>query len=177
VNRAKQFLLLKFLQEIKMQKPNIVCVDDQREVLATLKKDLDGFLNFFKIEYCESAEEAYEIIEEIDEKGENLALLICDHIMPVSNGIDFLIEVDNDIRFQKTKKLLLTGLATHQDTIIAINNANIDYYVEKPWESADLINAVKHLLTKYILTSSIDYSEFISILDQELLYKELRIKN
>jgi len=152
-------------------------VDDQREVLATLKKDLEGFLELFKIEYCESAEEAKEIIEEIDEKGDHLSLLICDHIMPVSNGIDFLIEIDKDIRFQNTKKLLLTGLATHQDTIIAINNANIDFYVEKPWESENLINAVKHLITKYILVAGIEYKEFLSILDQELLYKELRIKN
>jgi len=49
-----------------MQKPKIICVDDQREVLATLKKDLEEFIELFKIEYCESAEEAYEIIEEID---------------------------------------------------------------------------------------------------------------
>jgi two-component system, chemotaxis family, chemotaxis protein CheY len=160
-----------------MQKPNIVCVDDQREVLATLRKDLEGFVDFFKIEYCESAEEANELIEEIDDKGEHLALLICDHIMPVSTGIDFLIEVDKDIRFAKTNKLLLTGLATHQDTIVAINNANIDFYVEKPWESENLINVVKLLITKYILAAGIEYKEFLSILDQELLYKELRVKN
>ena len=160
-----------------MQKPNIVCVDDQREVLATLKKDLDGFLNFFKIEYCESAEEAKEVVDEIDEKGDGLALLICDHIMPVSNGIDLLIEIDQDIRFSKTMKLLLTGLATHQDTILAINNANINYYIEKPWESEELIKAVKHLLTIYILDSGIDYKDYLPILDQDLLYKELRIKN
>lgn len=160
-----------------MQKPNIVCIDDQREVLATLKKDLEIFQEFFRIEYCESAEEANEIIEEIDDNGENLCLLICDHIMPVSNGIDFLIEVDKDIRFTKTQKLLLTGLATHKDTIIAINNANIDFYVEKPWESKDLIKAVKLLLTKFLLTSGIDYKDYLPILDQELLYKELRVKN
>ena len=160
-----------------MERPNIVCVDDQREVLATLKKDLEEFVNLFRIEYCESAEEAKEIIEEIDEKGDNLALMICDHIMPVSNGIDFLIEIDKDIRFQNTKKLLLTGLATHQDTIIAINNANINYYIEKPWDSKELIKAVKHLLTIYILSSGIEYKEYLPILDQELLYKELRIKN
>ena len=160
-----------------MQKPNIVCVDDQREVLATLKKDLEDFTKFFKIEYCESAEEAFDLIEEIDANGEYLALLICDHIMPVSNGIDFLIEVDKDIRFIKTRKLLLTGLATHQDTIVAINNANIDYYVEKPWESENLRNAVKYLITKYILNTGIEYKLYLPILDQELLYKELRLKN
>ena len=160
-----------------MNKPNIVCVDDQREVLATLKKDLEEFVEFFKIEYCESAEEANELIEEIDANGDYLTLLICDHIMPVSNGIDFLIEVDKDIRFTKTKKLLLTGLATHQDTIVAINKANIDFYVEKPWESENLVGAVKSLITKYILSVGLEYKEFLSVVDQDLLYKELRLKN
>jgi len=134
-----------------MQKPIIICVDDQREVLATLKKDLEEFIELFKIEYCESAEEANELIEEIDENGDHLVLLICDHIMPVSNGIDFLIEVDKDIRFTKTQKLLLTGLATHQDTIVAINSASIDFYVEKPWESKNLVGAVKNLIIKFRL--------------------------
>ena len=44
-----------------MKRPKIICVDDQREVLATLKKDLEEFTDLFKIEYCESAEEAYEL--------------------------------------------------------------------------------------------------------------------
>ena len=160
-----------------MQKPNIICVDDQREVLATLKKDLEEFIELFKIEYCESAEEAFELIEEIDENGDHLALLICDHIMPVSNGIDFLIEIDEDNRFTKTKKILLTGLATHQDTIVAINNASIDFYIEKPWESNNLVGAVKNLITKYILSAGIEYKDFLSILDQDFLYKELHLKN
>ena len=160
-----------------MEKPNIVCIDDQREVLATLKKDLEIFQEYFKINYCESAEEANELIEEIDADGEYLALLICDHIMPESNGIDFLIEVDRDLRFEKTMKLLLTGLATHQDTIVAINKANINYYIEKPWESEDLVNSVKRLITQFILSTGLEYQGFLPVLDQDLLFKELRTKN
>jgi len=160
-----------------MQKPYIVCVDDQREVLATLRKDLEVFQNFFKLEYCESAEEARELIDEIDSDGEYLGLLICDHIMPESNGIDFLIKVDHDIRFEKTLKLLLTGLATHQDTITAINKANINHYIEKPWDSKNLVESVKRLMTKYILSSGLEYKDYLPVLDQDTLFKELRKKN
>ncbi|MFC2088958.1 response regulator [Calditrichota bacterium] len=160
-----------------MERPNILCVDDQREVLATLKKDLNVFQNYFRLEFCESAEEAAEVIDEIDANGEHLALIICDHIMPDSNGIDFLIKVDHDVRFERAKKLLLTGLATHQDTITAINEANINHYIEKPWDSDDLIKSVKKLMTQYVLNSGLDYQDYLPMLDQELLYKELRLKN
>lgn len=45
----------------------------------------------FKTEYCESTEEAGGLIEEIDEKGEDLVLIICNHIMSGTNGIIFLL--------------------------------------------------------------------------------------
>ena len=159
-----------------MEKPNIICIDDQREVLATLKKDLNIFNESFKIIFCESAAEAIVVIEEIDAEGDHLALIICDHIMPGSNGIDFLIELNTDLRFINTKKILLTGLATHQDTITAINKGNIDYYIEKPWDSENLKTVVKTFLTQYIINSGLDYQDYLPLLDQETLFKELRIR-
>ena len=157
-----------------MQNLNIICIDDQREVLASLKKDLETLKSYFDIEYCESAEEAKELIEEIDKDGNEIAVLICDHIMPESTGVDFLVEIDKDIRFSHTKKILFTGLATHKDAIMAINNADLDYYIEKPWESENLIAAVKTLITKFILERGINYSDYLPVLDQEVLYQELR---
>ena len=157
-----------------MNRPIIIYVDDQRDVLASLSKDLTLFDTHFETIGCESANEAYEILEEKDAEGRNVALIICDHVMPEWNGVDFLSEINEDMRFTKIKKLLLTGLATHEDTIRAINNASIDYYIEKPWNSDDLIKTVKVLITKYLLHSGIDYNKYIEILDQQILYRDLR---
>lgn len=157
-----------------MAKPNIICVDDQRDILATLKKELQFFRDHVKIYYCESAGEAGKILDEIDEQGEYIAVIICDHVMPGKNGVEFLSEVNTDGRFPKTKKLLLTGLATHEDTIEAINTAKIDRYIGKPWETHDLINKVRVLLTEYILEEGLDYNEYLTVLDQETLYGHIR---
>lgn len=157
-----------------MAKPNIICVDDQRDILATLKKELEIFRNYVTIYYCESADEASGVLEEIDAKGEQVAVIICDHVMPGKSGVEFLSEVNKDSRFSNTKKLLLTGLATHEDTIEAINRANINRYIGKPWETHDLVNKVRVLLTEYILQEGIDYNEFLPILDQDTLYARLR---
>lgn len=157
-----------------MEKLNIICIDDQREVLASLIKDLEPLKKYFDITDCESADEALEVLDEVDGEGGYVPLLICDHIMPGKNGIDFLIEVAGDPRFAKTKKILLTGLATHQDTIVAINKAMIDQYVEKPWEGKDLLQTIRILLTEYLVTSGLDYQSLLEIMDQPTLYKALR---
>ncbi len=108
-----------------MEKLTIVYVDDQREVLSTLSTDLEIFSEYVNLEECESAIEALEIIEEIDDEGDMLAIVISDHIMPEMSGVEFLSKVHQDTRFPLTKKILLTGQATHEDTINAINNAKI----------------------------------------------------
>lgn len=158
-----------------MDKLQLLCIDDQREVLAALRKDLSSLSTYCTMIECESAEEAEEVLDEIDAEDKKLALIICDHVMPGKNGIDFLTEFKGDLRFIHTKKLLLTGLATHQDTIHAINEADIDFYIEKPW-GEELMQAVKKLLTKFILRTGIAYEPYLEITDQETLYAELRGK-
>lgn len=157
-----------------MDKLNLVYVDDQREVLSTLSKDLQIFESLINIEECETADEALELINEIDTNGDHLAIIISDHIMPGKNGVEFLTEIFNDGRFELTKKMLLTGQATHQDTITAINQAHIDKYIEKPWTSENLIKAVKALLTQYIFDAGIDYNSYIPLLDQATLFNVLK---
>jgi two-component system chemotaxis response regulator CheY len=157
-------------------KPKIISVDDQREVLAALEKDLQELSRFFDLFFCESAEEAKEVIEEIDAEGGHIPLIICDHIMPGMNGIDFLIDLNQDERFRKIRKMLLTGLATHKDTINAINDADIDFYIEKPWEKVALLGAIKKLVTRYVVDEGMDYKDLTGIIDPVSLYKAIREK-
>lgn len=157
-----------------MEKIYILCIEDQREVLNAVVNDLEVFETNFPIEECESVAEAIEVMEEIYDRGDYLGIIISDHVMPDKNGIDFLVELHQDERFRKTKKLLLTGLATHQDTINAINNAAVDRYIPKPWSKETLQGYVRILLTEFILESGIPYQPYIKILDQDTLYQKLR---
>lgn len=129
-----------------MSKPAILCVDDQREVLSAIRRELQSLGTDYEIVECESAKEAEEVLNELNTTGQETKLIICDHIMPGENGIDFLARLNTDDRFRKLKRIVLTGLASQQDTIKAINKAKIDYYLEKPWDSAEFIAAVKTLL-------------------------------
>lgn len=156
-----------------MGKPAIICVDDQRDVLATVRRDLQPFEKRFELIDTESSDEAREIIDELDNDGDLIALIICDHIMPGETGIDFLVDLNKDSRFEGIPKLLLTGLATHDDTIRAINQADIDHYIQKPWTTETLVEAVKKLITERILNSGMDYQDYLDLLDDKLLFKLL----
>jgi len=96
--------------------------------------------------------------------------------MPEKNSVDFLTEVTSDERFAHTRKLLLTGLASQADTIRAINESQIDVYVEKPWQVDQLQDHVRRLVTEFVLAVRLDYSAMIADLHAETLYKVMRKK-
>ncbi len=159
-----------------MNKLAIIYVDDQREILSTLSKDLEIFSEYINLEECESAIEAIDIIEQIDAEGDHIAMIISDHIMPEMSGVEFLSKMHQDSRFSATKKVLLTGQATHQDTIEAINNAKIQRYIEKPWKSENIHDVIKEQLTHYIIEKGMDYVPYMPILDKKILFELLRNK-
>ena len=157
-----------------MEKIYILCVEDQREVLNAILQDLEPLGAAFILEGCESAMEASDLMEEVDANGDYVGLLVCDHVMPDKSGVDFLIEVNRDRRFKHSRKLLLTGLATHQDTINAINNAAIDRYIEKPWTAESLVRQARELLTHFILDQGLPYQKYLPLLDTQILLERIR---
>ncbi len=156
-----------------METINIICVDDQQEVLDSVMRDLRPLSSHVRLEEASSVDDCHELIEQIDADGGHIALIISDQVMPGQSGVDLLRKVTADRRFRKTRKILLTGQATHSDTIEAINDGQIDNYVEKPWQADKLLAIVKRLLTLYILDAGIPYQPYMPVLDQVTLFSKL----
>ena len=95
-----------------MEKINIICVDDQPEVLDSVLRDLRPLNSCFRLEGVESASECRELLEEFDQDGELTGLIISDHVMPGGSGVELLGGIAKDDRFAGTRKILLTGQAT-----------------------------------------------------------------
>ncbi|AUI86045.1 hypothetical protein BS333_06410 [Vibrio azureus] len=157
-----------------MDKLNLICVDDQREVLRAVLQDLQSFDSWVNIEDCESADEAIELMDELDSDGQMIALVISDHIMPGKTGVELLTFIANDSRYNHTRKVLLTGQATQSDTINAINSAGIDHYFEKPWHSESLIDCVRNLISHYVFDVGLDYTSFQGQLDKDVIFSRLK---
>lgn len=158
-----------------MEKPVIICVDDQREVLTSVVRDLKPFAEWAVIEECESVAEVWDLLDEFDADGVPVGLLVCDHIMPGTNGVDFLADLVKDGRFVHTRKVLLTGQASHKDTIDAVNRARIDYYLEKPWQAEQLQSVCRRLLSEYLFDAGRYSEEFRSFVDPQVLLQRLRL--
>ncbi|EJD6362630.1 TPA: response regulator [Escherichia coli] len=157
-----------------MKKLGVICVDDQREVLNSVVRDLQPLLQWIALEECESADEALEVIEEYDAQGNPPALIISDHLMSGKNGVQLLTELKEDGRFPHLKKVLLTGQATHHDTIEAINHAKIDFYFEKPWQGEKLRQTCRRLLTDYLFETGVWCKDFHSFADGESMLMHMR---
>ncbi len=156
-----------------MDKIYIICVDDQPEVLDSVMRDLRPLAPLIRVEDASGTADCMRLIEQIDEEGGHVAVVISDQVMPGESGTGLLGKIAGDRRFRHTRKVLLTGQATHADTINAINEGQVDNYVEKPWEAAKLLAVVKRLLTHYIVDAGLDYKTYMSVLDAQTLFSKL----
>ncbi len=124
-----------------MSKSAIVCVDDEVSILDSLKKQLKRtFGDQFIYEVAESAEEAWEIIEELNADGIELIVIVSDWLMPGTKGDEFLIQVHQ--RFPKVTKVMLTGQAYETAIDRAKQEANLHACLHKPWTESELTQII-----------------------------------
>ncbi|MCC5788977.1 MAG: response regulator [Opitutales bacterium] len=158
---------------MKSPELTLLLVDDEADVLDSLARDLSSFEDHFALETASDANEAKKLLESIKSKGHSLALIFCDHVMPGQSGVDFLIELAKDKELNRAKKVLFTGQAGQEDTIEALNRAQLDHYVAKPWDREELLETTRKLLTDFVLENKINPIPYMSILDTERLANDV----
>ncbi len=116
-----------------MEKPIIIVVDDDPQVLRAIARDLkNNYRKDYEIFNSPSAQEALELIQDLKNQGADLAMIISDQRMPEMNGVDFLEKAK--AYYPKAKKVLLTAYSDTDAAIKAINKIQLDYYLSKPWD-------------------------------------------
>jgi thioredoxin reductase (NADPH) len=116
-----------------MKKPIILTVDDDPQVLGAITRDLrKEFHKTYRILSVGSGPEALKTLDELRARAEPLALVLADQRMPEVEGVEVLTRARN--LFPGTKRVLLTAYADTTAAIQAINSAQLDYYLLKPWD-------------------------------------------
>ena len=96
-----------------MPKLSILCVDDEVIILNSLIRQLQAaFGDSYVYETSENAEEALEIVEELQQESTDVIVIVSDWLMPGMKGDKFLIEVHK--KFPNVIKILLTGQADEE---------------------------------------------------------------
>ncbi|MEG4281679.1 adenylate/guanylate cyclase domain-containing protein [Microcoleus sp. A006_D1] len=151
-----------------MTKQVIICVDDEKTILKSLKTELKEALgNTYQIEIAEGGQDALELIAELLEDGYEIPLIISDYVMPDMKG-DELLRLVHEIS-PKTLKVMLTGQATIEAVGNAIKQAKLYRYIGKPWQTEDLKLTVTEAVHSYSLDQKLasQNSELMKI-NQEL---------
>ena len=143
----------------------ILILEDEAEVRAAVERDLLSFAEHIRVEVASDVEEAWEVIDELTEDGDVLALALCDHRMPGTTGVEFLVQMMDDDRTAATRKVLVTGQAQLRDTVRAVNEADLDHYIAKPWDVDELHQVVRTMLTDYVEDMDIDPLPYLDVLD------------
>jgi thioredoxin reductase (NADPH) len=114
-------------------KPVIITVDDDREVLRAVERDLRRhYGEHYRVLRAESGSSALEALKTLKLRNDPVALLLVDQRMPEMTGVEFLERAI--ALYPDAKRALLTAYADTEAAIRAINTARVEYYLMKPWD-------------------------------------------
>ncbi|MBE9139609.1 FAD-dependent oxidoreductase [Nodosilinea sp. LEGE 07088] len=116
-----------------MAKPVLLTVDDDADVLQTIARDLRRhYGEHYRIMRASSGAEALDILKQVIQRSDPVALLLVDQRMPEMSGVEFLEQAVDLV--PDAKRALLTAYSDTDAAIRAINEVNLDYYLMKPWD-------------------------------------------
>ncbi len=143
-----------------MNELTILCVDDEPNILAALRRLFRG--QGFQVRTAESAKAGLAILA-----SEDIGLVISDMRMPEMDGAQFLEQVKT--LWPETVRILLTGYADIGSTIGAINRGEIYRYITKPWDDTDICLIVRHALERRALLAEKNRLELLTQQQNEAL--------
>ena len=130
-----------------MNKPVLLIVDDDPQVLAAVRRDLRArYRENYMVMGAASGDEALNAMRELKSRGDSLAMLICDQRMPGMMGSEVLAK--SRAIYPLARRVLLTAYSDIDAAVRAINEAHLDHYLSKPWDPPEerLYPAVDDLL-------------------------------
>lgn len=124
------------------ERKTILIVDDEPDIVNLTEK----FLNLGKFDTitCSNGKEAMKIIEE---KHEQIALILLDIMMPGKSGYSVLEEIKGDNRYKDIIVILFTVKSFNED-IQKGKKLGADGYLTKPFSGKQLLKYIEAQLEK-----------------------------
>lgn len=118
-------------------KPVILLVEDNREILGFIQRELSASYNMCT---ALNGQEALEVLQE-----ENVHLVISDIMMPVMDGIKLCKRIKTDLQYSHVPIILLTAKNSLQSKIEGLE-VGADAYIEKPFSFEHLQAQITNLI-------------------------------
>ncbi len=120
----------------------ILIVDDEEQILKSLQRALMD--ENYEIVTTTSGEEALDLV-----RRRPFKVIISDERMPNMFGSELLAKIS--LRQPEVVKMLLTGYASVEAAIRAVNHGEIYRFLVKPWDDFELKMALRAGIEKYDL--------------------------
>lgn len=115
------------------QRPRVLLVDDERELLETL---VEALKTEFTLATASSAEEAELMME-----ANFYDVIVSDHLMVGATGLDFLIRMQQ--KFPTTLRILTTGYINPELITRSISLAGLSACLIKPLHASQIAEAIQ----------------------------------
>jgi FixJ family two-component response regulator len=122
-----------------MSQETLLLVDDEQDVVDALARTVRN--GGYRILEATSGGRALEVLAQ-----EHVDLLISDITMPDMSGLDLLRRVRRS--HPRVLRFVLTGNASLESAIAAINDGEVDKYLTKPWDTAELRATIREVLDR-----------------------------
>ena len=122
-------------------RPKVLVIDDEQSslnaIFRTLRRDFDVLMSL-------SGHAALEIL-----KSQQIEVILADQRMPEMTGVEFFNKAK--ALQPETIRILITGYTDIEAIVQAINEGQIFYYINKPWEPDDLRIVVRQAADRHRL--------------------------
>jgi thioredoxin reductase (NADPH) len=116
-----------------LNKPVLLIVDDDPQVLAAVRRDLRSrYREHYTLISAASGQEALTAERELKSRGDSLAIVISDQRMPGMPGSEVLAR-SREV-YPLARRVLFTAYSDIEAAVRAINEAHLDHYLSKPWD-------------------------------------------
>lgn len=127
-------------------RPKILCVDDEQQILSSLKRLFRR--KGYDVATAESGAAGLQMLE-----SGSFDLIISDMRMPNMNGAEFLAKACAS--WPETNRILLTGYADLKSSVAAINEGKIFRYISKPWNEEELLRSTEQAIEQARLKATV----------------------
>jgi thioredoxin reductase (NADPH) len=116
-----------------VSKPALLAVDDDAPVLSAVERDLRAhYGERYQVLTASSGEQALDVLRRLRLREDPVALLLVDQRMPGMSGVELLAAARK--LYPDARRVLLTAFADTDAAIKAINDAEVQHYLLKPWD-------------------------------------------
>lgn len=113
-------------------RPRILVVDDEPDALALCERSLR---DRYDVVTALSAEEALSLLG-----GATFAVAVADERLPGMSGVELLSRLHRD--HPNTGRVLMTGFASQESALEAINTGRVHAFILKPWQPTAFLEVV-----------------------------------